>query len=180
MFMRRKNIKIIIISLFLIALTGCSTDYAFRGKNQPALDEPIAETAKPTKPTSDEPVEIAADAPGIESTSSAESITPIKPVEEKIKAVMLINGSKFESEINEGSSVYDLMSVLKMENKISFFGKNYADLGFFIEEINGIKNNPLDKNWVYYINGEPAKVGISFYQLKINDIIEWKYEKKSF
>jgi len=114
----------------------------------------------------------------------SQSATTTKPAkietEEKIKAVMLINGSKYETEIKAGSSVYDLMNLLKSQNKINFSGKNYSGLGFFVEEINSLKNNPAGKNWLYYVNGKPAQVGISYYLIKANDIIEWKYEKKSF
>lgn len=97
-----------------------------------------------------------------------------------IRFSMVVDGIKLESRAPVDSTVYDLMNILKEKNKISFSGKNYPDLGFFVEEINGIKNNLLGKNWVYYINGQPARMGISNYKLKNNDIIEWKYEKKSF
>ena len=102
------------------------------------------------------------------------------PTEEKIKVAMIINGVKYDAAVKPDSSVYDLMNSLKQEGKISFSRKNYSGLGFFVEEINGVKNNPAGENWLYYVNGQPAPVGISNYKLKIDDTIEWQYEKKSF
>lgn len=99
---------------------------------------------------------------------------------EQIQAAVLINGVEYRTAVKPDSSVYDLMNLLKTENKINFSGKNYSGLGFFIEAINGVKNNSAGKNWLYYVNGQPAQIGISNYIIKENDIIEWKYEKKLF
>ena len=115
--------------------------------------------------------------------TSKEAVKPEvanQPTEEKVKAVMLIDGLNYEAAVKPGSSIYDLMNLLKNQNKIDFSGENYSGLGFFVEAINGLKNNPAGKNWLYYLNGRPAPVGISNYLIKANDIIEWKYEKKSF
>ena len=138
---------------------------------------------KQAEPVSDQPTAVAT------STNKEKIVQPEKikqpeivsaPAEEKIKVVMLINGVKYEAAVKPGGSVYDLMNLLKNENKINFSGKNYSSLGFFVEEINGLKNNPSGANWLYYINGQPAPVGVSNYIIKVNDIIEWKYENKSF
>lgn len=105
---------------------------------------------------------------------------------EQIQAVMLINGAEYRTAIKPDSSVYDLMVLLKNQGKVDFKVKNYSSLGFFIDEINGIKNDPAGlpaqagKNWLYYVNGKPAPVGVSYYKLKNNDQVEWKYENKSF
>lgn len=99
---------------------------------------------------------------------------------EKIKVELLIDRIKYEVAVRAGSSAYELMNLLRAEEKIGFSGKNYSELGFFVENINGIKNNPTGKNWVYYVNGQPAPVGISNYKLKDGDIIEWKFEEKNF
>jgi len=134
----------------------------------------MEEGSKPVNEQAVEPQKI------IESQSATTTKPAKTETEEKIKATMLIDGVKHETEIKAGSSVYDLMNLLKSQNKINFTGKNYSGLGFFVEEINSLKNNPAGKNWLYYVNGKPAQVGISYYLIKANDIIEWKYEKKSF
>lgn len=54
-------------------------------------------------------------------------------------------------------------------------------MGEFVEEINGIKNNQATgEYWIYYINGESAKMGVSNYIIKPNDVIKWNYEKANF
>ncbi len=105
---------------------------------------------------------------------------PASEPNKKILANLAISGVKYEAQVSPDSTVYDLMRLLKEQNKIDFKSRDYSRLGFFIEEINGVKNDPAGKNWLYYVNGQPAQVGVSYYKLKNNDVIEWKYEKKSF
>lgn len=69
------------------------------------------------------------------------------------------------------------MQIIRKDYPFTFSGKEYSGLGFFVEEINGVKNNTQEgRYWIYYINGKKAQVGISSYILKPNDIIMWKYE----
>lgn len=90
---------------------------------------------------------------------------------------LFINDEKYEKYLPADSTVYDLMVALKNNGQINFSGKNSAGLGFFVEEINGIKNNPSKNTyWFYYINGQKANVGISNYILKSGDVIKWQYE----
>lgn len=86
-----------------------------------------------------------------------------------------INNKKYETQIVEGESVFDFMKKLKAEGKITFESKKYPGMGEFIESINGIKNG--EQNWIYYVNGEKANIGISNYKLKSGDTIKWEYEK---
>lgn len=72
-------------------------------------------------------------------------------------------------------SVYDFMTQLQNEGKITFKDKEYAGLGKFITEINGVVGNG-SKNWIYYVNGEKAELGISSYKIKNGDVIFWHYE----
>ena len=92
-------------------------------------------------------------------------------------AALYIGSEKFGASVLPRSTVYDLMDSLKNKGALSFSGKNYSGIGFFVEEINGIKNNPkTGEFWIYYINNKPANVGISGYELKPGDVISWKYE----
>jgi len=93
------------------------------------------------------------------------------------KIILEVNDKKYESETKGQISVYDFMSQLQKERKITFKEKYYTGMGEFIEEINGIKNG--DKNWIYYVNGKKAEIGISNYQIKTGDVVSWKYEKTS-
>ena len=87
-----------------------------------------------------------------------------------------INQDRYEGFINEPTSIYDFMSQLRQEGQIDFKEKNYIGMGEFVEEINGMKNNG-DKNWIYYVNGKKANIGVSNYKLTSGDIVSWKYEK---
>ena len=44
-----------------------------------------------------------------------------------------------------------------------------------IEEINKVKNGG-EKNWIYYVNGKKAEIGVSNYKIKEGDVVSWKYE----
>lgn len=97
----------------------------------------------------------------------------VLPVENK--AILEINGIKYESEIADQMSVYDFMTQLQNEGKITFKEKNYPGMGKFIEEINGVKGSG-EKYWIYYINNKKAEVGVSNYKLNPGDVVSWKYE----
>ncbi len=174
--MKTKNLVIIFILFLLITLASGLVVFLTQEKSQPVLSEQAIVAKKQAESVADKPIETTLTAP--KKVEAPETVN--NPAEEKIKVVMSINGVKYEAEVKAGGSVYDLMNLLKTENKINFFGKNYSDLGFFVEEIENIKNNPAGANWIYYVNGQPAPVGVSYYLIKANDIIEWKYEAKSF
>tara|TARA_Y100000310_G_C20688913_1_gene820929 strand:+ start:1796 stop:2485 length:690 start_codon:yes stop_codon:yes gene_type:complete len=83
----------------------------------------------------------------------------------------------YELHVEPGSSVHDAMAKAQETSDLNFTGRQFAELGFFVEEINGVKQNPrAGKYWIYYINGRKAEVGISVYIVQENDIISWKYE----
>ena len=89
--------------------------------------------------------------------------------------ILEINGTKYHSQIEGEISIADFMEKLKNEGKISFVEKNYIGMGKFIESINEIKNG--EQNWIYYVNGQKANIGISNYKINQGDIVSWKYEK---
>ena len=98
-------------------------------------------------------------------------------VEEKGEgqATLEVSGVKYQNKIIENESVYNFMSELQKERKINFKDENYTGMGKLIEEINGVKNSG-EKNWIYYVNGTLAQVGVSNYKIKSGDIVSWKYE----
>jgi len=95
------------------------------------------------------------------------------------QAILEINGTKYESEAEGQISVYDFMNKLRDEGKIEFTEKNYTGMGKFIISINGTKGNG-EQNWIYYVNGIEAQVGVSNYKIKAGDIVSWKYEKANY
>ena len=79
----------------------------------------------------------------------------------------------------DNATVYDFMKQLRDEGKINFTEKNYTGMGKFIVSINGVKGDG-ERNWIYYVNGKEAQVGVSNYKIKSGDIVSWKYEKTNY
>jgi len=92
---------------------------------------------------------------------------------------MIIGEKKYTLKFKNGDALIKAMDNLTLtsDQPFLYIGKKYSNLGIMVQEINGIKNDPKNNQyWIYYINGEAAKIGISYYQLKPNDLIEWKFE----
>ncbi|MFA5841219.1 MAG: DUF4430 domain-containing protein [Candidatus Paceibacterota bacterium] len=96
-----------------------------------------------------------------------------------IKTILEINDKRYEGTVLGITNVYDFMDKLRSEGKINFTEKNYAGIGKFIVSINGIKGNG-EKNWIYYVNGIKAQIGVSDYKIKGGDVVSWKYEKFNY
>ena len=98
---------------------------------------------------------------------------------ETIPVTLTVSDTSHQIQVLPNSTAYQVMNQLKQENKLSFSTKNFSGLGYFIEEINGIKNSPSTGfYWTLYINNQEAKVGISNYTVKPNDTLTWKFENK--
>jgi len=99
------------------------------------------------------------------------------PVNENTKNVLItlnVFDKSYSIKTEEGVNVYDAMKSISDES-FSFKATEHSGLGYFVEEINGVKGTP-GKYWIYYVNGKEASVGISNYILKNGDIINWKQE----
>lgn len=54
-----------------------------------------------------------------------------------------------------------------------------GSLGLFVEEINGVRNDPEQRiYWHLYINGQRSPLGASSAVVKEGDVIKWAYEKE--
>ena len=105
--------------------------------------------------------------------------TPRTTEQALIPIDLKVEESKYQVRVELGSNVYDAMVLMREISGLSFEGRVFPGLGFFVEEINGLRQNLKDrKYWIYYINDLKAQVGISAYKLQVNDIISWKYEKE--
>lgn len=94
-----------------------------------------------------------------------------------VSVFLAAGGSTFEIRVPEGASAYDVMRLARDTMGFRFEGREFKDLGFFVESVNGEKQDTLKGlYWIYKINGQKAKVGISGYKVKQNDVIEWTYE----
>ena len=81
-----------------------------------------------------------------------------------------------QTNVAAGATVFTLMETMRANGQLSFHDREFGgSLGKFIDEINGVKNTPK-YFWIYYINNEKAKVGVSNYILQPDDVITWKYE----
>lgn len=97
--------------------------------------------------------------------------------EEDISVELIAEGAVYSSEVLEGSSIYEAMLQLVSTTPFRFNARYFNGLGYFIEEINGIKNKG-GAYWTLYVNEEFAHSGASDYKVQAGDVIEWKFEKK--
>ena len=119
--------------------------------------------------------------PSLQITTTTELATTTTEIINPINTTIQINDQKYNLKLKENATAYDAMQQLATDQKITATMKEYKGMGYFLEEINGIKNdNQNNKYWIYYINGQSAQMGISSYVLKNNDLITWKYENSKF
>ena len=154
MFIKIRNLVVIFITLIIITIISSLVVIFTKEKEQSLVSKKSVEAVKQVKLAADKPAVTTPDVPekiatpqttpsgllgtGLVSGEKKVEASPTAevPVEEKIKAVMIIDGFKYEAAVKPGNSAYDLMILLKSQNKIDFSGKNYSGLGFFVEVIN--------------------------------------------
>ena len=85
-------------------------------------------------------------------------------------------GDSFTFTAAAEGTVLDAMNALVAEGKLSFSGRDFAGLGFFVEEINR-KKSADGYYWILLVNGVKSELGASSAQLAPGDRVEWKYEK---
>jgi hypothetical protein len=95
--------------------------------------------------------------------------------QETQSTTVLIDKTTINLQSTPNTTFYDALMQAKNAGKITFSGKNYAGLGFFVTDI-GSLHSGNGKDLLYYVNGKEAQVGVSSYVLKNGDIIEWKLE----
>ena len=112
--------------------------------------------------------------------ATSEASSPVTNTETStIPIKLVISDVDYDIQVKPNSTAYEAMLHLQQAGKIAFTTKNFSSLGYFIESINGKKNSPMTGfYWTYYINNEEAKLGVSNYIVKPNDLITWKYENK--
>jgi hypothetical protein len=76
-------------------------------------------------------------------------------------------------EIEEKDTVYQVMQKAMQNNQVTFDGREYLGLGFFVTQVGSLVNGN-GKNLMYYVNDKEASVGVSSYVLSDGDSIEWK------
>lgn len=101
--------------------------------------------------------------------------------EEKVNVALTIdNGARkleFLIKADKNSSVFHLLKRASSEFGFSFGYSNDSAYGVFVEELDGVRNNPsAGKYWVYYLNGKYASLGASSQKISEGDVISWCYE----
>lgn len=131
----------------------------------------------------DENVYTTVDIPAISTTLSTTTQveTEARDEPEAISNTLVVEDKKYTLSYTKNTSVFKFMTALE-KNGFSFASRNYgADLGYFITQIHGKKNDDIPGYyWIYYINDAKATIGVSNYILKPHDIIEWKYEEAEY
>lgn len=176
-----------LVRLFVLALlvSAVSAAYLFLPEVnlvQQQKNENVAENTTPEKPVGEN---IQADTTTVPQNTVEKQKDTAEPTtedtENKTCATFEIQNNKNAVCLSGAPTAYDAMQKLILDKKITAQMKEFPGLGFFVEEINGIKNNPqTNEYWIYYINGASAQIGISQYKIKNNDLITWKYEKSQF
>ncbi len=95
-------------------------------------------------------------------------------------SVSLAVGNKvYQTTLPAKITLYGLMEKLSKETDFRFKGKEYKGLGFFVEEINGLKGSG-GKYWVYTVNGQKSDAGVSSYEMRDQDYIKWELKKGEY
>lgn len=108
----------------------------------------------------------------VQNTTVKNTINPT-PEDSTQKFILKTPEKNLEIGFTEGESLYDAMWRAKNIGKLNFEGKNFPVLGYFVEEIEELKQGD-DKFLFFYINGTESSVGVSAYKLKQGDQIEWR------
>lgn len=95
--------------------------------------------------------------------------------EDTIPIVLSVQEQTYRLDVPKESTVYEAMSLASKTSGLRFGGKDFGELGFFVEEINGVSQQ-YPMYWIYSINGKKSQVGVSQYKLQAGDVISWTYE----
>ena len=114
-------------------------------------------------------------------------IPPSQPISEKVSQVVpetipvsqkIDYAGKLVSVSAELTAQKEETALQLLQRTRSIETKHY-DFGDLVQKIDGIEDAKGGFYWIYYINGEAAKVGASEYKLQPNDVIEWRLQKES-
>ena len=97
------------------------------------------------------------------------------PLEKSGTVTVIFGSDTTKLPVTPGTIFYDTLVEARNEGSITFSGKNYPGLGFFVTDI-GKLHSGNGQYLLYYINGKEATVGVSLYKLMDGDVIEWKLE----
>lgn len=172
------------LALVLVSLTGIGV-FAVHA---PKTEAPVAATALPVVASE----ETATSSPVIRATAPLQDPEPA-PTQRKTATNELptdpasptpetpdtnkeqpIRDYSFASPIT--GTVLDAMRAHASSSSFTFISHEYPGMGAFIDSIGGLESGD-GYYWILYVNGADAARGASAQQVKVGDIVEWRYEK---
>ncbi|MSU74434.1 DUF4430 domain-containing protein [Candidatus Kaiserbacteria bacterium] len=93
-----------------------------------------------------------------------------------ISATLKISEKTYPLSVAPGETLIEAMLSLSSRSEFTFTGRDHPGLGFFVDSING-KKNEGGMYWVFYVNGVSATVGASTAEIHTGDVVEWKYKE---
>lgn len=91
-------------------------------------------------------------------------------------ATLIVGAVSYPIAVSSDETVIDAMNTLMADRTLTFTGRDYPGLGFFVDSING-ERNAGGKYWILYVNGVSASAGASATMLRTGDTVEWRYEQ---
>lgn len=79
---------------------------------------------------------------------------------------------------NQSQAAFDILLKAPTNQCYNIEYETNPIYGKYVTSICGVKNNKTS-SWVFYINNKKASVGVSFYRIKPNDVIEFRYMNKA-
>lgn len=90
---------------------------------------------------------------------------------------LTVPGKTLQLTVDRSATVENLLVTARQQGRITFAGRTFAGIGWFIEEIDGLRQDGLKgMYWVYSVNGKKANVGVSAYVLSPGDQVSFTYE----
>jgi hypothetical protein len=153
-------VLILIAGVFIFSRVG-NTDNKF-SKNEGKFLGP--QTPPPTDLKPDVPLGEVKKVQNV--TSEAKDMRPMIEME--------VLGQEYNIPIKPGETLKNAMDNFENQNNgFTFSGREMLGVGFFVEEINGVKNGG-GLYWVYYLNDVSATVGVSSQYLSGGENIRWE------
>jgi len=168
--MKEKGTKFLVILLIITIIVLAFITFFVRRNNskvQHLVPVPVPKVdlaPKTTKPNTKTP-----DPAGNVSFVNRDSLKNQIPVN---NISIQMGYTKINLPLQLGNSIYDVLLAGQNAGRISFTGKNYPGLGFFVTSIGNLREGN-GKYLIYNVNGIQASSGVSSYFPKSGDVIEW-------
>lgn len=93
----------------------------------------------------------------------------------QVKRVQAPVVQTIEIPATKGESAFEATMRFASSTRLDVVTSYHQDLGYFVEELGGVKN-ANGKYWTLYINGAYSALGASNARLTEGDVVTWKYE----